>query len=171
MKHRTQPKQAFNPEEFKHSAIKGMANSGEVQAFRKSQMNKSINSFRSGRSGSRGHERNIKVSSKLNSDVRRSTESKEELISEELSENDNMNANKAANIKRQHNRFQEMTEERREMKEIPPFLPRYFESKSAQPFCIDNPLIRPTEEVLRRMHQRIERAKLSPDLGGSVKGS
>ena len=30
LKHRTQPKQAFNPEEFKHSAIKDMAMSGEV---------------------------------------------------------------------------------------------------------------------------------------------
>ena len=64
-----------------------------------------------------------------------------------------------------------MTAERKEMKEIPPFLANYFDSKSAQPFCKENPLVKPSEEVLRRMEQRIERAKQSPDLVGSLKGS
>jgi len=45
LKHRAQPKQEFNPEEFKQQAFKDMALSGDVQAFRRSTtMNRSVGS-------------------------------------------------------------------------------------------------------------------------------
>ena len=45
LKHRAQPKQEFNPEEFKQQAFKDMALSGDVQSFRRSTtMNRSVGS-------------------------------------------------------------------------------------------------------------------------------
>jgi len=138
-------------------------------------MNRSLNSMgSSNRGASRDLERansrglqEAKIRSNLQSDaIRKSNDSAPSII-ENLHEAD---YHPKINAKHVRKLFEEISQKRREKKDIPPFVSKYFESQQAIPFCKDNPLTRPSEEVWRRMQQRIERSK-QPEGASNNKGS
>lgn len=130
-------------------------------------MNKSIGSRASRTlSGDRNQEVNLK--SNLVSHTGRKSITSDDITEEDLTSRLQTERlkKKATNVKKL---FAEINNARRKMKDVPNFVPHYFESHHALPFCKDHPLTRPSDEVIRRMQQRIERSK-NPE-GNSQKGS
>lgn len=102
-------------------------------------MNRSLGSMKSSsrgasrdfqRSGSRGiHE--AKIRSNLQGDVLRKSNDSAPSIVEDLDEVQHEFKGKRPNAKHVQQLFREVTEQRREKKQIPPFVSKYFESQQA----------------------------------------
>lgn len=51
--------------------------------------------------------------------------------------------------------FRSVSDARRKKQETPAFVPKYFDSMDAEPFCRDNPFTIPSAEVMFRMQKRM----------------
>ena len=198
LKYRAHPNQQFQAEEFKQTAMKSMAASGQIADYRKraSQrvQSQQAQSRQGSRQQSRHHDSQQSGRSKAASRpggaradaVRQSRESTLSHGSNPLSEEDEVLSGQASHrltekekadilkeqqrqivvqnkltaerTQQRQEKIIQLLEARDEKKNTPDFVDKYFVSFSGNQFLARNPPEPPSDEVMTRMKQRIERS-------------
>ena len=197
LKHRAQPKQRFEADQFKASALEHMAKSADVASFRES-CNRSI---RSSQGGSRAgppsgqappsprraepearsrpvtieradtgltelEEREAAEEKEKNDQQKQKAAGREQRNAEREAERQLVVAAKLTDDRTQarQGRIGAILGERAAKKETPSFVAEYFRSNGGETFLGGNPPVAPSEEMLTRMRQRMERNRVArPD--------